>query len=54
MKYQILIRIPLEAVDDVAARQRHKKMIEEMNIPEDAKIKLQRLYEDKEPEGLKV
>lgn len=54
MNYQISIRIPLEAVDDIAARQKYKKMIEEMSIPQNSKIKLQRVYDDKEPEGLKI
>lgn len=54
MDYQILIKIPLEAVDDVAARQKYKKIIEGLTVPEDTKSKLQRVYKDRAPEGIKI
>lgn len=52
--YQLIIRIPFEAFDDVEARQRAREMLVVHKAPEESVVKLQRLRENKEPEGVKL
>lgn len=52
--YQLMIRIPFEALDDLEARQKARDMLVVHKAPDKAVVKLQRLRENKEPEGVKL
>lgn len=52
--YQLMIRIPFEALDDLDARQQARKMLRIHRVKNEAVVKLQHLRENKEPEGVKL
>lgn len=52
--YQLIIRVPFKANDDVESRQRARDMLKQYNTPEEAVIKLQRVHERSEPAGIKL
>jgi hypothetical protein len=52
MTYQLIIKIPFEALDDVQAREKAKGMLEDIVCKEDAEIKLQTVHIDKPPVGI--
>ena len=55
MDYQLKMQIPIEAVDDVEARQKAKKLMERLKfLPTETVAKLQKLKEGAEPEGIKL
>jgi hypothetical protein len=54
-KYQLIIKVPIEAIDNLEARSiylgTYKNIID--SIPEkNASVKLQRIFDNKEPEGV--
>lgn len=49
--FLITVRIPIKANDDVDARLQARKILEEKGI-EKENAKLQRVYENKAPEGI--
>lgn|GEM_PF-4153816 len=52
MKYQLVIRIPYEAMDDIEAREKASKIMEMISVSDEAVVKLQRLQERAEPIGV--
>lgn len=52
--YQLTIRIPVKAFDDADARQKARSQLDGLKIPKEAGVKLQRLYENKQPERVKI
>lgn len=53
MNYQLVIRIPMSEMDDVAARKKAKEIIATMlNI--EKTVKLQRLEDNKPPIGISI
>lgn len=55
MKYQLIIKVPFEAMDDIAARQKAKQYAKEVKaIAPDADEKLQEVYSDKPPRGINI
>ena len=51
-KYLLVIKVPLEAIDNIQARQMAKGYLDTMTLPEGATTKLQRLEARKEPVGV--
>jgi hypothetical protein len=51
--YQLVIKVPIEALDDIDARQKSQQVIKDLNISGHT-LKLQRLYLDKEPTGVSI
>lgn len=49
--FQILVKIPIKANDDVDARLQTRKILEEKGIQKE-EAKLQRVYKDRTPEGI--
>lgn len=50
-QYQLVIRIPIEALDDLEARMKEREIVK--NLPyEEAEIKLQEIFPDKIPRGI--
>lgn len=54
MKYQLIIKIPFEALDDVEAREKAKLITENYLYKEGTEQKLQRVYPDKPPVGVNL
>jgi hypothetical protein len=55
--YQLIIKIPFSAMDDPDARLRARDIIENSEIMFQGDLpdyKLQRVYKDKSPEGIKL
>ena len=52
MKYQLIIKIPFEAIDDIEARKEAMGMLCGMNISEEENAKLQEIYDNKPPRGI--
>lgn len=52
--YQLITRVPFEALDDAQARQKARQLMASMKAPKMSVIKLQRLRDNKEPEGVKL
>ena len=50
--YQLSIKVPYEALDDIQARDIAKGYLDTMTLPEGATTKLQRLEARKEPVGV--
>ena len=50
--YQLSIKVPYEALDDIQARDIAKGYLESYNLPKGAVVKLQRLEDRKVPVGL--
>lgn len=53
-EYQLVIRVPFEALDGPQARQIARRYMEAAGIPEGAVVKLQRVFEDKAPQSVKL
>jgi hypothetical protein len=51
-QYQLTIRIPIEAIDNIEARQIAKGYLDAAAPPKDATVKLQRLEVNKAPTGV--
>jgi len=51
--YVLTVRIPISCIDDCDARLKAKEMVSEMNVG-DSKVKLQEVFENKEPRGVKL
>lgn len=55
MEFQLIIRIPFECLDAIAARQKAKDLLKKIDIPENELIiKLQQLQENDEPKGVQL
>lgn len=52
MKYQLTVRVPFEAIDNLAARQETLELLKTMNLPTQAVLKLQMLEANKPPVGV--
>lgn len=52
MDYQLVIKIPLKAMDNIQARQMAQELTRMFPVSKDSKVKLQRLQENKEPIGV--
>ena len=54
MEYLLTIRIPFDAMDDIAARQEAKKILSDTQVTKesDNEIKLQNVFPDKPPRGI--
>lgn len=53
MEYQVLVKIPFNAMDDVAARQILQDMVEKNSeLLKHSEIKLQETFKDKPPRGI--
>lgn len=59
--YQLIIRVPFKARDDVESRQIAHDMLKQLNTPdglphthEEVIVKLQRVHERSEPSGIKL
>ena len=52
-EYQLVVKMPIEAMDDIDARQKAKELIEYIRVV-GYSSKLQRLYPDKEPIGVSI
>ena len=51
--FQLMIKIPLRAIDDVEARIQARKILEEMGADKES-VKLQRICEGKAPVGIRL
>ena len=51
-KYQLVIKVPYEAIDNLQARQIAKEYLNTTPLPNEAVVKLQRIQEHKEPMGV--
>jgi len=51
-KYLLVIKVPLEAIDNIQARQMAKGYLNTMTLPEGSTTKLQRLESRIEPVGV--
>ena len=51
-QYQLVMRIPFDALDNVQARQIAKGYLDTAALPKDAAVKLQRLEGNKPPTGI--
>ncbi|MDD5649311.1 MAG: hypothetical protein PHF86_02670 [Candidatus Nanoarchaeia archaeon] len=49
--YQLIIKVPFEARDDLEARLKERDMIKDLPY-ENAEIKLQEIFSDKAPRGI--
>jgi hypothetical protein len=55
MDYQVILKIPFSAMDDVEARDKAKDIVANPVIyKEQTEIKFQKVYKDKAPEGVKL
>lgn len=52
MTYQLIIKVPFEALDDIEARETAKGILEDIVCKEDAEIKLQAVFPNKPPMGV--
>lgn len=52
--YQLVIRIPLKAMDNLQARQMAQELTRLFPVSKDSTVKLQRLQENKEPTGIEL
>jgi len=52
--YQLIVRIPVKALDDPGARMKAHEILNKMGVPENTVVKLQRLEEKAEPTGIKI
>jgi hypothetical protein len=53
MDYQIIIKVPFEAIDDIEARTKAKDIIQDpVRYLNKDNIKFQRVHKDKAPEGI--
>lgn len=55
-KYQLIITVPLEEIDDFSVRVKVKEILEEINLSQDIKIKIKihEIYDNKPPRSLKI
>jgi hypothetical protein len=51
MKYQLIVKIPFEAIDDIEARKEATGMLQGMAASEE-NAKLQEIYDNKPPRGI--
>lgn len=49
--YQLTIKVPFEARDDLEARMKERDMVKEIPF-KDAEVKLQEIFPDKAPRGI--
>lgn len=52
-QYQLVIKLPIEALDDIDARQKAQQIVKDLNITGHS-MKLQRLLKDKQPIGINI
>jgi len=55
LEYQLIIKIPFNAIDDIEARQKAHKFQEDVysiEHSEDISVKLQETFQDKSPRGI--
>jgi hypothetical protein len=52
MKYQIVIKINYDAMDDIEAKTKMYEILQNKELTTDAEIKLQEKYENKPPRGI--
>jgi hypothetical protein len=50
----MMIKIPMEQIDDLAAREVAKELLAKLSLPVDSTVKLQKLIDNKEPIGVKI
>jgi hypothetical protein len=50
--YQLVIKVPFEAMDDVEARKKAKEIFNNRLDPLECSFKLQEVYGDKVPRGI--
>ena len=53
-KYQLVVRVPIEAMDDPQARRIAREIIRKARVPEKRIAKLQRLCEQSYPVGVQM
>lgn len=53
MKYLLMIKIPIEAIDNLDARLQVREILKKKDLDKE-QVKLQRLYDNKPPEGVKL
>jgi len=54
LDYQLVIRIPFKAIDNLQARQIAQGFAQATAIPQESVVKLQRVHENAPPEGVEV
>lgn len=47
--YLLTIQVPYEGMDDIAAKIYYRKIMENVDLPENANVKVQQLFTDKAP-----
>jgi len=52
MDYQLIVRIPMKAMDDIAAREKAQEIVGELKFLENKTVKLQRLEPKSQPIGI--
>jgi hypothetical protein len=52
MKYQIVIKIPFEAIDDLEARNKARKIVDNLHVSDNVDVKFQKLLENQPPKGM--
>jgi hypothetical protein len=51
-QYQLVIKIPYEALDNLQARQIAQGYLDTTSLPKETVVKLQRVHDHKEPTGV--
>lgn len=54
LKYQLVVKVPFEAIDNLQARQMAQELMKFCPAAEGTSVKLQMLRENKEPIGVKL
>lgn len=52
--YQLIVNIPLQAIDDMEVRKKMNEIFVKMEVPETARIKLQEVYNDRQPRAVNL
>jgi hypothetical protein len=53
-KYQLVIKVPFDALDNLQARQIAKGYLDTVSLPQVASVRLQRVHDRKPPEGVEL
>lgn len=52
LDYQIIVKIPIKALDDIEARKMAQTVIYDFESLKEKEVKLQRVHKNKSPEGI--